>query len=269
MNELTTQSRQLPDTLEDLARFVLIGREKLTAVRAEIRAIKKVELAKEVHEQKLEEGQEIAEAVLDAEVKIGELTREMDKSKGGRPAKTTDTDVHSLAIKAKQLSEIGISEKQKQRYENLAAHPKEVEAAKKEAREQNRIVTRQDALKRIPTPRRAVEPEFENRRQREARELREAEKRSAEYDQKRMVDIQEVIQNKDDVRKMYEAMQEDFRTMVRSIRHMAYKIEDGKLRKVLAAATDEELEALFEQVSHGIETLFKIQGIITEEMNEK
>lgn len=57
MNEVIAQSRQLPDNIEDLARFVLIGREKLTAVRAEIRAIKAVELAAEVHEQKLEEAQ--------------------------------------------------------------------------------------------------------------------------------------------------------------------------------------------------------------------
>ena len=70
MNEITTQTTQLPDTLEDLARFTLIGRERLTAVRAEIRAIEKVGLAKEVHEQKLAEAQEIAEAVLDAEAKI-------------------------------------------------------------------------------------------------------------------------------------------------------------------------------------------------------
>ena len=32
-------------TLEELAKFVLIGREKLTAVRAEIRAIQKVGLS--------------------------------------------------------------------------------------------------------------------------------------------------------------------------------------------------------------------------------
>ena len=63
MNELSQTTRQLPDTLEDLSKFVLIGREKLNSVRAEIRAIEKVQLAAEVHEQKLEEAQEIAEAI--------------------------------------------------------------------------------------------------------------------------------------------------------------------------------------------------------------
>ena len=33
----------LPNTIEDLARFVLVGREKLIAVRAEIRVINKLQ----------------------------------------------------------------------------------------------------------------------------------------------------------------------------------------------------------------------------------
>lgn len=148
MNEITKQTIQLPDTLEDLARFTLIGRERLTAVRAEIRAIEKVGLAKEVHEQKLAEAQEIAEAVLDAEVKIGELTRQMEKAKNQYDAK--DTAVHST--KAAQLEQIGISEKQKQRYETLAAHPEVVEQAKTDARENGEVVTRADVLNRIAPP---------------------------------------------------------------------------------------------------------------------
>ena len=62
---------------------MLVGREKLVAVRAEIRAIDKVGLAKEVREQKLQEAQAISEAVLDAEVKIGELMRSVPKATKG------------------------------------------------------------------------------------------------------------------------------------------------------------------------------------------
>ena len=80
MNELSTTTKQLPDNLPDLSKFVLIGREKLNAVRAEIRAIEKVGLAQEVHQQKLHEAQEIAEAVLDAEMRIGELTAKIPKA---------------------------------------------------------------------------------------------------------------------------------------------------------------------------------------------
>lgn len=147
MNELSTTAKQLPDNLEDLSKFTLIGREKLNAVRAEIRAIEKVGLAKEVHEQKLQEAQEIAEAVLDAETKIGELTAQMQKA-SNQYAK--DNGVHST--KAQQLEQIGISEKQKQRFETLARHPETVEKAKADARAEGRIVTRQDVLKRIVVP---------------------------------------------------------------------------------------------------------------------
>ncbi|MBR0221455.1 MAG: hypothetical protein IJQ63_06750, partial [Synergistaceae bacterium] len=84
MNEaVILNQNNLPAKLEDLTKFVLIGREKLVAVRAEIRAIDKVGLAQEVRKQKLEEAQFISEAVLDAEVRIGELMQAVSKAAGG------------------------------------------------------------------------------------------------------------------------------------------------------------------------------------------
>lgn len=146
MNNITTTTQQLPDTLEDLSRFVLIGREKLNSVRAEIRAINKIGLAKEVHEQKLAEAQEIAEAVLDAEVKIGELTKRMEKAQGER----RDLELSNNSVtKLEQLDAIGISKLQASRFEQLANNPECVEQAKTEARENNRIVTRQNVLDKI------------------------------------------------------------------------------------------------------------------------
>lgn len=78
--ELTTYQQNLPTTIDDLAKFVLVGREKLVSVRAAIRAIDKVKLAQEVRQQKLLEAQDIADAVLDAEVRIGELTSLIPKA---------------------------------------------------------------------------------------------------------------------------------------------------------------------------------------------
>lgn len=82
MNELIIQSKQLPDNLPDLAAFVLVGREKLTAVRAEIRAIGKLQLAEKVRQQKRDEAQMLSEALLDAEVRIGELTKVIPTKQG-------------------------------------------------------------------------------------------------------------------------------------------------------------------------------------------
>lgn len=124
MYDIQKQQKQLPDTLPDLARFVLIGREKLNAVRAEIRAIQKVGLAKEVHDQKLLEAQEIAEAVLDAEVKVGELTAKIPKAKENQYTKVPiDNSVERQKPKSEALSEIGIPQHTAERFEHLARHP--------------------------------------------------------------------------------------------------------------------------------------------------
>ena len=78
--EIATYQQSLPTTIDDLSKFVLVGREKLVSVRAAIRAIDKVKLAQEVRQQKLLEAQDIADAVLDAEVRIGELTAAIPKA---------------------------------------------------------------------------------------------------------------------------------------------------------------------------------------------
>ena len=148
MNELKTYNANLPTTFEDLSKFVLIGREKLVAVRAEIRAINKVGLAEEVRRQKLEEAQAISEAVLDAEVKIGELMAQVPKASGGKPfhKDTMDTDVQS---KADVIEQAGFTVKQVQRFETLAKHPDIVEQAKAEARENEDIVSRSLVLSMV------------------------------------------------------------------------------------------------------------------------
>lgn len=152
MNEIVTNNQQLPANLPELARFVLVGREKLNSVRAEIRAIEKVGLAQEVREQKLREAQAIAEAVLDAEVRIGELMEQVPKAKGGQPfhKSTADSTVESRPqTKADVIHEAGFTPKQVERFQTIAKHPEAVEQAKAEAREQDEVVTRSAVLQKI------------------------------------------------------------------------------------------------------------------------
>ena len=97
---ITRPEYELPATIEDLSKFVLVGREKLIAVKAEIRAIEKVGLAKAVREQKLQEGQALSEALLDAKVRIGQLMREIPKVSGGdRKSEKFKKDLMSEKIK--------------------------------------------------------------------------------------------------------------------------------------------------------------------------
>ena len=162
MNELAQRQQQLPDTVEDLSKFVLVGREKLNAVRAEIRAINKVGLAQEVYQQKLAEAQDIADAVLDAEMQMGKLTAAMPKASGGDHGNQytggKSNSVETFAKpKEEQLSDIGLTRQQAQRFETLAKHPEVVEKAKAAAREEGRIVTRQDVLTKIKKTEKAAE----------------------------------------------------------------------------------------------------------------
>lgn len=146
MQDLTVVQHNLPATVDDLAKFVLVGREKLVAVRAEIRAIDKVGLAQEVRAQKLQEAQAISEAVLDAEVKIGELMAKVPKAINQYKS-AVDSGVHST--KADVIEKAGFTVKQVQRFETLAAHPEIVEQAKAEARENDDIVSRSLVLNMV------------------------------------------------------------------------------------------------------------------------
>lgn len=89
-----------------------------------------VGLAKEVYEQKLKEAQEIAEAVLDAEVQIGRLLDEIPKSNKWESQNPTGGE---STPKQQAIKEIGITHPE--RYQALAKHPGKVEQAKREARE--------------------------------------------------------------------------------------------------------------------------------------
>jgi len=146
----TVSNANLPDTIGDLSKFILVGREKLTAVRAEIRAITKLKLAEEVHKQKQEEAAMLAEAVLDAEVKMGELLKKLPKKQGKRTdLQLTDTDVGKLESKAEIVENLGFSEKQAERLEVLADNKDVVELVKAEARENEDIPTRSRVLELV------------------------------------------------------------------------------------------------------------------------
>ena len=152
MNNISTYQAGLPSNIEDLSKFVLIGREKMVAIRAEIRAIDKLGLAKGVRRQKLEEAQMISEAVLDAEVRIGSLTSLLPKaSSGDRKSDGIKicTAEHFEKPKSESIRALGFSQSQIQRFETLAKHPEIVEQAKADARASEDIISRSLVLSKI------------------------------------------------------------------------------------------------------------------------
>lgn len=260
MNELSTTAKQLPDNLEDLTRFTLIGREKLKAVRAEIRAIEKVGLAKEVHEQKLQEAQEIAEAVLDAEAKIGELTSKMEKATANQYVQS-----NTAVTKQNQLDSIGISKMQASRFETLARHPQAIERAKATAKAEGRIVTRQDVFHDISAT------EYPTRQQKEEQELREAKSRARDYQVSdgKVTNFGDAKRHKDDNELIFNEFKEKVRKMRSNILSVLISAENPETMGAIQTADRRELIALNDKLSESYRTILKLQRKIAEVIDEK
>ena len=167
MTDLIVAQNNLPATLEDLSKFVLIGRDKLQAVRAEISAMKNLNLAKEVREQKLAEGQEIGKLVLLAEAKLGELFNQMPKATKGTGAnqyqekvaeippagkfseESDDEEEPPPKPKLEVAKDMGFNKNQVADFQKLADNPDAVQKAIDDADEREEIVTRSKALEII------------------------------------------------------------------------------------------------------------------------
>lgn len=147
MNELTAVEKQLPDTIEDVSRFVLIGTEKLKSLKAEIRAIQKLQLAHEVYDQKLEEQRRLSELIIDASVKIGEFSKQIPTHSGLRNDLTSLPQGNEVRkTKEQTMKELGFNKKQTHEFETLANNKDIVETVKQEARDNNVVPTRKKIL---------------------------------------------------------------------------------------------------------------------------
>jgi hypothetical protein len=157
MNEIALYVKNLPDTMEDLSRYLFFGREKYNAVRAEIRAMEKLKLVDEVRNQKREEAQMLAETILDIEVKLGELFKAIKPRSGGDRGNQytggkSNTDVtfgkYASETKEEKLKDLGFNKMQAHRLETLAENADLVEQIKAEARENNDFPSRKQVLER-------------------------------------------------------------------------------------------------------------------------
>ena len=151
---VTGEERQLPSNPIELARFVLVGEEKVSSLRAEIRAIKKAGLAKEVLDQKLQEAQEISALAMDAQVKLGELLLSIPKASGGdrksEEIKIGGTSDFDLPMTKKQVvEELGIAERAAEDYQRMAQNPDIVKEVIRRAEESGDIVSRTQVMKEI------------------------------------------------------------------------------------------------------------------------
>jgi N6-adenosine-specific RNA methylase IME4 len=148
-------SIQLPDNAADLAKFVLFNREKLVAMRANIRALNKLDIATAVRVQKMDEAQDIAAVLLDAEVRLGELFAGMEATRN----RHLTPSIGGRSTKYETIRSLGFADPEKtaHRFELMAKHKDIVERVKLEAVEDDDIPTRSAVLRQIakvqPRPR--------------------------------------------------------------------------------------------------------------------
>ena len=126
MNDIVKQNVNLPDTLEDLTQFVLVGKAKLNAYMVKLQAVNRLSVAQEIRCQTLKETQEISTALIAAEQRIGELLLAIPKASGGVNQYNKEEKVERVTkSKTEVVSEMGYGQEYKD-YQQMAKNPEVV-----------------------------------------------------------------------------------------------------------------------------------------------
>jgi len=144
MNELITQTTQLPDTIEDLTQFVLVGKSKLNAYMLKLRTVNRLSVAQEIRNQTLEETQELANALIAAEQRIGELLLAIPKA-SGQYANSENRPVSKNTV----VKEMGYSKDEAADFQKMARNPDIVRKVIEDATAAGEVVTKSAVMKEI------------------------------------------------------------------------------------------------------------------------
>lgn len=147
-NDLIIPQSGLPSTFEDVSSFVIVAREKLKSIRAEMSAIKRLGLANEVYEQKKREAQELSELSIRAELKLGEIIASIPTAQGIRKDLTSSSQAEQVT-KEQSLNKIDMKRNRAYELEKISRNPEIVEKSIDEARENDDIVSRSLVLAKI------------------------------------------------------------------------------------------------------------------------
>lgn len=197
MNEIENYQAQLPDTLEDLTQFVLIGRSKLNAYKLKLQKVDKLSDAQNIREQTLQDMQDVSIAIVAAEQRIGEILLSIQKNSGGDRRSDDFKNHDSLNFektKDEVTSEMGYSRNQVSEYQRLAQNPEIVQKVIDDALEKGEIVTRTQVMKEI----RSAKEELK-------RQLAEKDKKISE------------LENREPIVKIKEVTPPDYEDMKRSV----------------------------------------------------
>jgi len=152
MDELTTRTTQLPDTLEDLSQFVLVNKAKLDAYRVKLRAVNRLSDAQEIREQTLQEMQDISSALIAAETRIGEILLSIPKNTsyhGNQHQEVTSNGVENTKNKSEVTEEMGYTRHEVSDYQRMAQNPAIVNYVLEQAEREGRVVSHAEVMKKI------------------------------------------------------------------------------------------------------------------------
>lgn len=168
MNEITNYSAsQLPDNLQDLTQFVLIGKAKLQAYMLKLQTVNKLSVAQEIRDQTLQEAQEISTALIAAEQRIGELLLAIPKSSGGdhgnqyTSAKNRDGSNFGKT-KSETIKEMGYSKDEASDYQQMAKNPEIVQLVINTAVANGDVVTKTQVMKKIKEAKKEQKEKYES-----------------------------------------------------------------------------------------------------------
>ena len=149
MNELVMRTTQPPDTLEDLTQFVLVGKSKLNAYMLKLRTVNRLTTAQEIRNQTLEETQELANALIAAEQRIGELLLAIPKASGNQYTNAFSGDGEKAKSKSETIKEMGYGKNEAADYQQMAKNPDIVRKVIEEATANGEVVTKSAVMKQI------------------------------------------------------------------------------------------------------------------------
>ena len=151
MNEIQTYERtQLPDTIEDLTKFVLVGKTALNAYMMKLQRVNRLSTAQEIRDQTLKEAQEVSTALIAAEQKIGELLLSIPTASGKRTDLETSSDrKEEVKTKTETVKEMGYSKNDVSDYQQMAKNPEVVQKVIDEAMARGEVVTKASVMREI------------------------------------------------------------------------------------------------------------------------
>ena len=192
MNELTTQKTMLPDTIEDLTQFVLIGKAKLQAYMLKLQTVNKLSVAQEIRDQTLRETQEMSNALIAAEQRIGELLLAIPKASGNQYTSANSAQTEKAKTKTETVKEMGYSKDEASDYQQMAKHPEVVQKVIENALANGEVVTKSQVLKEIKAAKEQARAEAEANKSTREKFAEQKAKRLQEENERLKSEVREV-----------------------------------------------------------------------------